>query len=180
MALLFKDAIIKVCNHLGIADSKAVYTRLMSELITCMQARSTDRTAHMKTCIDQRLEKTRQFNKFRLTLTNSNDDIISSLEGELRNLVLSFFKKVFPEKRCDCCGTKSINVQYERAHNKGRRRPHVALDALKRIRSDESAPVHQATFMRAFIEEHRMHPMWYLCKPCHTWYDRKTDTVRQG
>jgi len=177
MALLFKCIVTKVCDNLGITDPETVYTRLMSELIAGMHARSTDRTAHMKTCIDRRLEKTTQFDKFRLTLTNSNDDIISSLGGELRNLVLSFFKgKVFPEKRCDCCGTKSVNVQYERAHDRECDRPQVALDALKRIRSDESAPVHQATFMRAFIEEHRMHPMWYLCKPCHVWYDRKTET----
>ena len=177
MALLFKGIVTKVCDNLGIADPETVYTRLMRELIIGMHTRSPDRIAHMNTCIDRRLEKTTQFDKFRLTLTNSNDDIISSLGGELRNLVLSFFKgKVFPEKRCDCCGTNSVDVQYERAHDKNCDRRQVALDALKRVRIDESTIIHQATFMREFIEEHRKHPMWYLCKPCHTWYDRKTET----
>jgi hypothetical protein len=33
--------------------------------------------------------------------------------------------------------------------------------------------VRQADFMRAFIEEHKGHPVWYLCKECHTAYDKK-------
>ena len=122
--------------------------------------------------ITARLEKSKQFNKYGLTLVDSNEVIIGSLMGELRNMILSFFKGgLFSSKKCEHCGSTTAS-QYERAHNKGESRSDVALRALKRIRPlGEKGPVLQKDFMKAFIEEHKTVPLWILCKACHKVYD---------
>jgi len=122
--------------------------------------------------ITARLEKSKQFNKYGLTLVDSNEVIIGSLMGELRNSILGFFKGgLFSSKKCEHCGSTTAS-QYERAHNKGESRSDVALRALKRIRlQGEKGPVLQKDFMKAFIEEHKTVPLWILCKACHKVYD---------
>lgn len=124
--------------------------------------------------ITARLEKSKQFNKYGLTLVDSNEVIIGSLMGELRNIILSFFKGgLFSSKKCEHCGSTTAS-QYERAHNKGESRSDVALRALKRIRphaEKEKGSVLQKDFMKAFIEEHKTVPLWILCKACHKVYD---------
>ena len=124
--------------------------------------------------ITARLEKSKQFNKYGLTLVDSNEVIIGSLMGELRNIILSFFKGgLFSSKKCEHCGSTTAS-QYERAHNKGESRSDVALRALKRIRrhaEKEKEHVLQKDFMKAFIEEHKTVPLWILCKACHKVYD---------
>jgi hypothetical protein len=122
--------------------------------------------------IKTKLVKCRQFDKYGLTLIDSNDVIIQSLGGELRNLVLSFFKGgIYAEKRCEHCGTTTA-PQYERAHNKGTTRAAVALAALQRLRPSGTEQIKQSDFMRTFIEEHDTVPLWILCKACHTIYDQ--------
>lgn len=122
--------------------------------------------------ITKKLEKCRQFDKYGLTLVDSNEIIISSLMGELRNIVLSFFKgDLFSEKKCEHCGT-TTSSQFERAHQKNISRKDVALAALKRIRPDESQPIKQKEFIKAFVEEHCKVPLWILCKSCHVKYDK--------
>lgn len=112
------------------------------------------------------------FNKYGLTLIDSNDVILSSLNGELRNMILAFFKGgLYAIKKCEHCGT-TAGSQYERAHCKDVSRLDVAHMALSRIRPDGSAPIKQNDFMRAFIEEHCNVPLWLLCKPCHIKYDK--------
>jgi phage FluMu protein Com len=134
---------------------------------------SEERLALQKAFIDAKLPKCKQFNKYGLTLVNTNAVIISSLMGELRNIILSFFKGgLYAIKKCEHCGTTTAK-QYERAHCKGADRGDVALRALKRIRPDESAPLEQRDFMKAFVEEHATVPLWLLCKSCHTAYDKK-------
>ena len=129
------------------------------------------RLAELASMIDTKLPKTKMFDRYKLTLTDSNADIVSSLSGELRNTVLAFFKGgCFKHKKCDHCGTTEAK-QYDRAHDKSTTRNQVALAALARIRPDESLPVSQRDFIRAFVNEHRYVPVWYLCKPCHTKYD---------
>lgn len=133
-----------------------------------------ERSATLAAFIDERLATTRAFDKYGLTLTDSNEVIVTSLMGELRNIVLGFFKggSLFTEKRCDACGSTTA-TQYDRAHDRTVSRKSVALDALNRIRPDEARPVMQKAFFRAFVNEHRYHPLWYLCKPCHRTYDAK-------
>jgi hypothetical protein len=129
------------------------------------------RLEEMAALIDAKLPKTKLFARYKLTLHESNADIVSSLSGEMRNMVLTFFKGgCFKHKKCDHCGTTEAK-QYDRAHDKSVARDGVALAALARIRPDESAPVSQQAFMRAFVNEHRYVPVWYLCKPCHRLYD---------
>ena len=123
--------------------------------------------------IETKLQKSKQFDKYGLTLVDSNDIIINSLMGELRNIVLSFFKGgLYAEKRCEYCGTTTAK-QFDRAHNKGSSRKDVALAALNKIRPDESQTIMQRDFMKAFIEEHKATPLWILCKPCHIKYDKE-------
>jgi hypothetical protein len=132
---------------------------------------SSERFAQQKEFIDRKLETCKQFNKYGLTLVDPNLVIISSLMGELRNIVLTFFKGgMYSVKKCEHCGTES-SKQFERAHNKGMPRDKVALSALNRIRPDETVSIKQACFIRAFIEEHTRHPLWILCKDCHKKYD---------
>ena len=137
---------------------------------------SEERLALQKAFIDAKLSKSRQFDKYGLTLVNTNAVIVRSLMGELRNIVLSFFKGgkdgLYGVKKCEHCGTTE-GKQYERAHCKGIDREDVAIRALTRIRPDESAPIEQRDFMKAFIEEHATVPLWFLCTSCHTAYDKK-------
>jgi len=129
-----------------------------------------ERLQKQRDFIEKKLVKCKQFDKYGLTLVDSNMTIINSLMGELRNIVLSFFKGgMYAENVCEHCNTVG---RFERAHDKGHSRSDVALAALQRIRPDESAPVKQRDFMRAFIEEHcNVHP-WILCKACHVKYDK--------
>lgn len=122
--------------------------------------------------IDRKLNKTSMFNKYGLTLVDSNDIIIASLMGELRNMVLAFFKDLFKFKQCESCKTTTAN-QYDRAHDRSLSREHVAMEALKRIRPDVRSHIQQKDFLRAFIEEHKNHPLWYLCRSCHCKYDKR-------
>ena len=121
--------------------------------------------------IDKKLKKTSMFNKYGLTLMNSNDIIIASLMGELRNMVLSFFKDLFKNKQCESCKTTTAS-QYDRAHDRSLSREYVAMEALRRIRPDGVSHIQQKDFLRAFIEEHKNHPLWYLCRSCHRKYDK--------
>ncbi len=129
------------------------------------------RLQQQKTFIQAKLPKCKQFDKYGLTLVDPNDVIIKSLMGELRNIVLSFFKgDLYSQKKCEHCGT-TTSKQFERAHNKGCSRYDVALAALRRIRPDESKPIQQKDFIKAFVEEHCTIPLWILCKECHIKYD---------
>lgn len=129
------------------------------------------RLTELASLIDTKLPKTKMFDRYKLTLHESNADIISSLGGEMRNIVQQFFKGgCFKHKTCDHCGTTDAK-QYDRAHDRGMTRDQVALAALARIRPDELMPVGQRDFLRAFVNEHRYVPIWYLCKPCHRVYD---------
>jgi hypothetical protein len=131
-----------------------------------------ERLAQQKDFIEGKLTKCKQFDKYGLTLIDPNDVIISSLMGELRNIILSFFKGgMYSEKKCEHCGREGTTI--ERAHNKGMSRSQVALSALSRIRPDETLSIKQSVFMKAFIEEHTKHPLWMLCKDCHKKYDAK-------
>ena len=130
------------------------------------------RLQELAALIDAKLPKTKIFDRYKLTLTDSNADIVSSLGGELRNTVLAFFKGgCFKTKQCDHCKTTEAK-QYDRAHDKSITREKVALAALARIRPDETKPVSQREFLRAFVDEHRRVPIWYLCKACHIKYDK--------
>jgi hypothetical protein len=131
-----------------------------------------DRLKQIASIIDAKINKTKMFDRYKLTMPNSNADIVSSLGGEMRNTVQAFFKGgCFKVKKCDHCGTTTAK-QYDRAHDKSMTRDKVAFAALARIRPDESLPISQREFMRAFVDEHRHVPIWYLCKPCHLNYDK--------
>lgn len=118
-------------------------------------------------------KRTKMFDKYGLTLIEDNETIVRSTMGELRNTVLAFFKGgLFKVKRCEHCGRTS-GCQFERAHDKDTFRKDVAITALRRIRPDETKPVSQRDFMRAFVSEHCNVPLWYLCKECHRKYDAK-------
>jgi hypothetical protein len=133
---------------------------------------TSERLEQQKQFIQSKLKNTKQFEKYKLTLVDTNDIIISSLMGELRNTVLSFFKGgMYSVKKCEHCGTET-SKQFERAHNKGMSRGNVAISALKRIRPDETVSIKQSDFIKAFIEEHTNHPLWILCKDCHKKYDK--------
>jgi len=135
-----------------------------------------ERAAAHAAFIKTRLETSKSFDKYGLEFRESNATIIKSIMGELRNTVLGFFKgktSGFHEKRCDACDTTAKDVQYERAHDRSMCREAVALDALKLIRPDESVPIKQKDFIKAFVMQHAKYPLWYLCKPCHKKYDSK-------
>jgi hypothetical protein len=122
--------------------------------------------------INDKMAKSKMFDKYGLTLIESNEIIVRSLTGELRNIVLGFFSgKCYKVKKCDACETCDNTLQYDRAHDKSMDRTQVALAALKRIRPDESQPISQKLFMKAFVEAHVEYPLWYLCKLCHRNYD---------
>lgn len=131
------------------------------------------RLQKQKEFIQRKIQSCKQFDKYGLTLVDSNAVIIASMQGELRNIVLSFFKGgLYSEKKCEHCQT-TVSHQFERAHNKGKSRNDVALAALHRIRPDETAHIKQKDFIKAFIEEHITVPLWILCKQCHVKYDAK-------
>jgi len=143
-----------------------------SDTIAATLVPTPERMAILRDFIDGRLAKSRLFDKYGLTLTDSNEVIVASLMGELRNMVLAFFKgSLFKTKCCDSCKTTTA-AQYERAHDRSVSRESVALDALRRIRPTGTGPLHQRDFLRAFIEEHKNHPLWYLCHSCHHIYDK--------
>jgi hypothetical protein len=124
--------------------------------------------------ITNKLKKCKLFEKYGLTLVDDNTIIINSMNGELCNTVQMFFKGgMYSEKKCEHCGTRESR-QFDRAHNKGTDRRDVARAALRRIRPDETQPIKQHEFMRAFIEEHCNVPLWVLCRPCHLKYDKNT------
>lgn len=130
------------------------------------------RLSEQKDFIRRKLEKCKQFDKYGLTLVDSNDVIVRSLMGELRNIIQSFFKGwVYSIKKCEHCSSTTA-VQYDRAHDRCVSRTDVAFAALNRIRPDETQPIKQKDFMRAFVEEHERIPLWILCKKCHTEYDK--------
>jgi hypothetical protein len=132
---------------------------------------SDERLAAQAELIRNKLPTSKLFDKYGLTLVDSNNTIIISLMGELRNIILGFFKGgPYASKRCEHCGTLDAK-QYERAHNKGESRPSIAKRALERIRPDETARISQKEFMKAFIEEHIKVPLWFLCTTCHKKYD---------
>ena len=126
-------------------------------------------------------KRTKLFDKYRTMFDKNidgevmtNEEIIRSTMGELRNTVLAFFKGgLFKEKKCEHCGKTGKGLQFDRAHDKEVFRKDVALAALRRIRPDESKPVSQREFMRAFVQEHCNVPLWYLCRGCHIAYDKK-------
>jgi len=123
--------------------------------------------------IQTRINSSRLFDKYGLTHSESNEVIVKSMMGEMRNLVQQFFKGAgsgFDVKRCDACGTTNPALQYDRAHDRSSSRPELALAALNRVRPDNS-PISQKEVMKAFIREHAETPLWYLCKPCHRIYD---------
>jgi hypothetical protein len=123
--------------------------------------------------IQRKMQTCKQFDKYGLTLIDSNAVIIASMQGELRNIILSFFTgDLYSKKKCEHCQT-TVSPQFERAHNKGNSRNDVALAALHRIRPDETAHIKQKDFIKAFIEEHITVPLWILCKACHGKYDAK-------
>jgi len=133
---------------------------------------SDERMLKQSEFIQTKVPKSKLFDKYGLTLVDSNKVIITSLMGELRNLVLAFFKGgMYSVKKCEHCGTTE-STQFERAHDKGKSRGDVALLALHRIRPDETLPVLQKDFMKAFILEHSFIPLWILCKQCHIKYDK--------
>lgn len=124
--------------------------------------------------IESRIATSRLFDKYGLTHSESNQVIVRSLMGEMRNLVQQFFKGAgsgFAEKKCDACGTTDPALQYDRAHDRDSSRPEVALAALNRVRPDETVPITQKDVVKAFIKEHAEISLWYLCKPCHRIYD---------
>ena len=122
--------------------------------------------------IIKKLKTCKQFDKYGLTLVDKNNIIINSLGGELRNIVLSFFKGgMYSVKKCEHCGTTTAR-QFERAHDNLTARPAVALAALVKIRADEGEPIKQKDFIRAFIEEHCKIPLWILCPSCHIKYGK--------
>jgi hypothetical protein len=128
--------------------------------------------------IQRKLATCKLFDKYGLTLVDSDDVIIKSLMGELRNIVLAFFKGgMFAVKKCEFCNATDA-PQFERAHHRGTSRADVAVAALNRIRPDKAQPVKQADFIRAFIEEHTKVPLHILCKACHTKYDRADSPER--
>jgi hypothetical protein len=119
--------------------------------------------------IEKRLAKCKLFDKYKLTLLESNNDIISSLGGELRNIVQGFFTGSFyAQKVCEHCG---LTAKTQRCHDKGSSRPQVALSALLKMRPDETKPIKQRDFIKAFIQEHSKVPLWILCQACHMKYD---------
>ena len=135
-----------------------------------------ERMAAQAAFIERRVASSKMFDKYGLTHTEPNATIIKSTMGELRNTVLAFFKgkdSGFTVKCCDACKTTDLTKQYDRAHDRGVSREQVALRALQRIRPDETVPVQQKEFIKAFVLEHSTIPLWYLCKPCHTAYDKK-------
>ena len=133
---------------------------------------SDERLEKQKKFIQSKLQKCKLFDKYGLTLVDSNETIIKSLMGELRNIVLSFFKgDIYSVKKCEHCGSVT-STQFERAHHKGFSRSSVAFKALQRIRPDETKPIQQKDFIKAFVEEHCNVPLWILCKECHMKYDK--------
>ena len=141
---------------------------------------SPDRLAAQAAFIAKKLQACKQFDKYRLTLVDPNAVLVESLMDSLRNMVLSFFKGgMYAKKVCEHCGTTE-SPQFERAHTAGISRGDVALLALRRIRPDETQPVAQAHFLRAFIEEHSTVPLWVLCKACHRAYDSPTPNTVDG
>ena len=133
-----------------------------------------DRKQACRTFIENRIATSRIFDKYGLTPSQSNQVIVKSMMGEMRNLVQQFFTGgLFVEKKCDACGTTDPALQYDRAHDRDSSRPAVALAALNRVRPDESVPISQKDVMKAFIKEHAEIALWYLCKPCHRIYDSR-------
>ena len=151
------------------AQTQATITAALAAIDT------TARKEAQRVFITNRIENTKMFNKYGLIHTESNMVIVTSLMGEMRNLVQQFFKGAgsgFTEKKCDACNTTDSSLQYDRAHDRGCSRIDVALAGLNRLRPDETVFVAQKDVLKAFIKEHAEVSLWYLCKPCHREYDR--------
>ena len=147
-------------------------TFLQTNILSVIMEMCAERMKRQADFIEKKLAKCKQFDKYGLTLVDSNQVIVNSLMGELRNMVLSFFKGgLYAEKKCEHCET-TTSRQFERAHGRGFSRYDVAISALRRIRPDESLPIKQRDFIKAFVEEHSSIPLWVLCSSCHLKYDK--------
>ena len=81
----------------------------------------TSRRETQRAFIVNRIATSRIFDKYGLTHPESNQVIVKSMMGEMRNLVQQFFKGAgsgFVEKKCDACGTTDPALQYDRAHDR--------------------------------------------------------------
>ncbi len=132
-----------------------------------------ERLEQQQKFIHKKLPKSKLFDKYGLTLVDSNDIIIQSLMGELRNIIQAFFKGgLYGKKECEHCKTTTAK-QYERAHDKDHSRYAVAMAALTKLRTNDESPIKQKDFMKAFIQEHVHISLWILCKSCHIKYDKQ-------
>ena len=117
--------------------------------------------------IDTYIKKTKSLNKYDGVLIGgqglSNHKIIRAINGELKNTHNSVFKNCLGKKYCEEC--EEISDVFNRAHTISRLT--MAEKVLNKIHPDLTVPIDMKVFIVAFIEEHKYHGVWMLCKECH-------------
>ena len=105
-------------------------------------------------------------------LMGTVDELVDHLSyGQGTNLVKNFFK--FPIKKCDFCCNESKTLDRAHCNNDGCDRPSLLKQAIEFYYIDENTPIVTGNVMYKFIELHRNQPLYLLCKPCHSAYDKK-------
>lgn len=109
--------------------------------------------------------RSRRLNRFNgvMVSADTNEQIIKSHSGELKNIVQAVFKNRMGKNACEHCGVSGVIL--ERAHT--RAGPEIALEALNAIHPDPHVPIPLRDFMSAFLRKHMEVGIWLLCKKCH-------------
>jgi hypothetical protein len=117
--------------------------------------------------INEKLKKTKIFNPNKFINIQINEDILdklyNTLNPNLRNIINTFFNV---KTNCKICKNKNI----ERCHNKSRKG--MFLDTIHNNNLINNN-VNIGDLLRLFIMEHKKEPLWFLCKTCHHYWDKK-------
>lgn len=124
-----------------------------------------ERLAEQKPVVEK-ATKSRMLNKYDGVLLGgnniSNERIVKSIAGELKNTHNSVFKNCMGKTACEHCG---IVERLDRAHM--RSKIDIATEALDEIHTNLLVPIDMKLFMVEFVKRHANIGVWMLCKKCH-------------
>ena len=132
--------------------------------IMAAKVMSPERLAEQVVVIENAL-RSRKLNRFNgvMVSAETNEQIVKSHSGELKNIVQAVFKNRMGKNACEHCGVSGVVL--ERAHT--RAGPEIAVEALNEIHPDPHVPIALREFMAAFLRKHMEVGIWLLCKKCH-------------
>lgn len=131
--------------------------------------------------ISEKIAKSRR-NEFNnnVKVCGSKDDIFNHLNtGKCTNLVHAFFN-IRSATRCVHCGIEKSTIRHlERAHcnMNGADRKTLLKRAVDDLYVDDNTPIKAKDIYIRFLMLHDGHPIFALCKSCHTAYDKPSSPL---